>query len=62
VPFLAEVPLNMSIRELSDAGRPVVAVDPEGPHAKIYKDMAHQVWAVLSGGAGARPAPHIVIE
>jgi ATP-binding protein involved in chromosome partitioning len=62
VPFLAEVPLNMSIRELSDAGRPVVAVDPEGPHAKIYKDMAHQVWAVLSGGAGARPAPRIVIE
>ena len=33
VPFLGEVPLDMSIRELSDAGRPVVAVDPEGPHA-----------------------------
>jgi ATP-binding protein involved in chromosome partitioning len=62
VPFLGEVPLNMSIRELSDAGRPVVAVDPQGPHAKIYKDMADQIWTSLSGGAGARPAPRIVIE
>ncbi|MGO4573859.1 P-loop NTPase [Microvirga sp. 2TAF3] len=62
VPFLGEVPLNMSIRELSDAGRPVVAVDPDGPHAAIYKNMAQQVWGALSGGASARPAPRIVIE
>jgi ATP-binding protein involved in chromosome partitioning len=62
VPFLGEVPLNMSIRELSDAGRPVVAVDPDGPHARIYKTIAQEVWAALSGGAAARPAPRIVIE
>jgi ATP-binding protein involved in chromosome partitioning len=62
VPFLGEVPLNMTIRELSDAGRPVVVADPEGPHARIYRDMAQQVWTALSGGAAARPAPRIVIE
>lgn len=62
VPFLGEVPLNMTIRELSDAGRPVTATDPDGPHATIYKAMAQQVWASLSGGAAARPAPRIVIE
>lgn len=62
VPFLGEVPLNMTIRELSDAGRPVVVADPEGPHARIYKDMAQQVWTSLAGGAAARPAPRIVIE
>ena len=62
VPFLGEVPLNMTIRELSDAGRPVVVADPEGPHATIYKDMAQQVWASLSGDAVAKPAPRIVIE
>ena len=64
VPFLGEVPLNMTIRETSDAGRPVVAVDPDGPHARSYKDMARQVWASLSGEGGrtARPAPKIVIE
>jgi ATP-binding protein involved in chromosome partitioning len=42
----------------------VVAVDPDGPHARAYRDMAEQVWAALSGqGArAARPAPRIVIE
>lgn len=62
VPFLGEIPLNMTIRETSDAGRPVVATDPAGPHARIYKDMAQRIWSALSGGAGARPAPRIVIE
>lgn len=62
VPFLGEVPLNMTIRELSDAGRPVVVADEDGAHARIYKDMAQKVWAALSGGTAARPAPRIVIE
>ncbi|MEN3931069.1 Mrp/NBP35 family ATP-binding protein [Microvirga sp. W0021] len=61
VPFLGEVPLNMTIRELSDAGRPVVIADPDGPHAKLYKDMAQQVWNSLSSGNN-RNAPRIVIE
>ena len=62
VPFLGEVPLNMTIRETSDAGRPVVAIDPDGPHAAVYKAIAAQVWATLAGGGSARPAPRIVIE
>ena len=62
VPFLGEVPLEMSIREMSDAGRPVVAIDPDGPHGRTYREIARQVWATLSGGSAARPAPRIVIE
>ncbi|HYI91353.1 MAG TPA: Mrp/NBP35 family ATP-binding protein [Beijerinckiaceae bacterium] len=62
VPFLGEVPLNMTLRETSDAGRPVVAVDPDGPHARLYKDIARQVWEALSGGRAARSAPRIVME
>jgi ATP-binding protein involved in chromosome partitioning len=64
VPFLGEVPLNMAIRETSDAGRPVVAVDPDGPHARVYREMAQHVWTSLSGQAGrtARTAPRIVME
>ncbi len=62
VPFLGEVPLHMDIRERSDAGLPVVATQPDGPHAKIYMGMARQVWAGLSGEGQGRAAPRIVIE
>jgi len=62
VPFLGEVPLTMAIRETSDAGRPVVAVDPDSAQARAYVDIARGVQMQLEGGAGARPAPRIVIE
>ncbi|MFO1149174.1 MAG: Mrp/NBP35 family ATP-binding protein [Alsobacter sp.] len=62
VPFLGEIPLDMAIRETSDAGRPVVATAPEGPHAAAYREIARAIWAKLEGGAGARQAPRIVIE
>ena len=63
VPFLGEVPLHMTIREKSDAGLPVVATEPDGPHAKIYRDIAAKVREQLTGGAAAgRAAPKIVIE
>jgi ATP-binding protein involved in chromosome partitioning len=63
VPFLGEVPLHMTIREKSDAGLPVVATEPDGPHAKIYRDIAANVLAQIKGGtASGRVAPKIVIE
>ena len=62
VPFLGEVPLHMTIREKSDSGMPVVATEPDGPHAKIYRDIAARVAAQIKSGAGARAAPNIVIE
>ena len=62
VPFLGEVPLEMVIRETSDSGKPVTATAPDGPHARVYKDIAAKIWATVSGGTGARPAPQIVIE
>src|SRR5471030_686076 len=63
VPFLGEVPLHMIIREKSDAGLPVVATEPDGPHAKIYRDIAAKVRDEIRGGASSgRTAPKIVIE
>jgi ATP-binding protein involved in chromosome partitioning len=62
VPFLGEVPLNMTIRETSDSGRPVTAIEPDGPHGTIYRAMAEQIWAGLSGGGARRSAPKIVFE
>src|SRR3712207_4103761 len=62
VAFLGEVPLDMGIRETSDSGRPVVAIAPDSPHARVYKSIAAQVWETLSGGTAKRAAPRIVIE
>jgi ATP-binding protein involved in chromosome partitioning len=61
VPFLGEVPLHMEIRERSDAGLPVVSTVPDGPHARIYRDIAARVRDQLAGRAG-KAAPKIVIE
>ena len=60
VPFLGEVPLAIDIREKSDAGAPVVATDPNGAHAKIFRDIAARVRDGLR--AESRQAPKIVIE
>ena len=60
VPFLGEVPLHMTIREKSDAGLPVVATEPDGPHAKIYREIAARVRDQIKGAT--RTAPKIVIE
>jgi len=60
VPFLGEVPLAMDIREKSDAGAPVVATDPDGPHAEAFRAIAARVRDGLK--VEGRAAPKIVIE
>ena len=60
VPFLGEVPLDIVIREKSDAGLPVVATAPDSVHAQTYRDIAARVRDGLAGAS--RPAPKIVIE
>ncbi len=62
IPFLGEIPLDMAIRQTTDDGRPIVAIDPEGVHAKRYIDIARQLWMTVTTGAASRPAPRIVIE
>ncbi|WP_028747744.1 iron-sulfur cluster carrier protein ApbC [Rhizobium mesoamericanum] len=61
VPFLGEVPLTMNIRETSDAGTPLVATEPNGIVAGIYREIAARVWQQL-GGQPQRAAPAIVFE
>jgi ATP-binding protein involved in chromosome partitioning len=45
VPFLGEVPLVMKIRETSDAGTPVVALDSDGPEAQAFRAVAGSLLA-----------------
>jgi ATP-binding protein involved in chromosome partitioning len=61
VPYLGEVPLAITIRETSDAGRPVVVAEPQGPHAQAYMGIAERLLATLQGSR-SRPAPRIVME
>ncbi|MEW6254491.1 MAG: Mrp/NBP35 family ATP-binding protein [Pseudomonadota bacterium] len=63
VPFLGEVPLHMRIREMSDAGMPILVSDPQSAQAETYREIARGVRASLERtAAGARKAPRIVIE
>jgi ATP-binding protein involved in chromosome partitioning len=41
--YLGALPLNLSIRENADSGRPTVVAEPEGEIAGIYKTVARQV-------------------
>jgi ATP-binding protein involved in chromosome partitioning len=43
VEFLGALPLTMSIREQADSGKPTVVADPDGPVAKIYKEIARKL-------------------
>jgi ATP-binding protein involved in chromosome partitioning len=53
VPFLGEIPLHMSIRATSDSGTPVVASEPDGPHAAIYRGIGEKVRDQLQGAIAA---------
>src|SRR5579863_5855288 len=52
-PFLGEIPLVAKVRELSDAGTPVMVTDPDGPEAKAFLAVAEKVAAGLK--AAERP-------
>jgi ATP-binding protein involved in chromosome partitioning len=43
VDFLGSLPLNLSIREQADSGRPTVIADPDGAISAVYKNIARQV-------------------
>jgi ATP-binding protein involved in chromosome partitioning len=60
VEFLGEIPLDIAIRETSDAGRPIVVAEPASPHAASYLAIAGRLLERLEGGAGARKPPRIV--
>jgi ATP-binding protein involved in chromosome partitioning len=64
VDFLGEIPLDLMIREETDAGRPPVVSHPDGPQAAAYLEIARTVVAKLGSAATARqkPFPRIVFE
>ena len=51
VDYLGALPLNLTIREQTDAGRPTVVNDPEGEIAGLYKAVARQMAVKVAGKA-----------
>ena len=43
VDYLGALPLNLSIREQADSGRPTVVAEPDSEIAAIYKTMARRI-------------------
>jgi ATP-binding protein involved in chromosome partitioning len=48
VDFLGSLPLDINIRKYADSGEPTVVADPDGPAARIYKEIARKTAARLS--------------
>jgi len=61
VEFLGELPLKLAIRELADAGTPIVMARPETEEADAYRRIAARLWEKLQG-TGAAAGPRIVVE
>ena len=51
VDYLGALPLNLSIREQADSGRPTVVSDPDGDIATIYKAVARKVAITVAAKA-----------
>ena len=64
VELLGALPLDISIREGGDMGRPTVAMEPDSKIAGIYRSIARKAAAKLSLTAKDYSAkfPKIVIE
>jgi ATP-binding protein involved in chromosome partitioning len=61
IEFLGEIPLDIQIRETSDAGKPIVASDPTSVHALAYGEIAAKIWRKLDT-TPQRAAPRIVLQ
>lgn len=64
VNLLGCLPLELSIRQQADSGKPTVVAEPEGKTAAIYRDIARKAAAKLSNQAKDYSAsfPNIVIQ
>lgn len=47
IPFLGEIPLDISVRETSDAGDPIVQAQPDSAIAKTYRIIAEKLYKAL---------------
>ncbi len=59
--FLGELPLKLAIRQMADAGTPVVLAAPDSHEAGAYRAIAARLWEKLDAPTSAR-TPSITME
>jgi ATP-binding protein involved in chromosome partitioning len=57
VPFLGEIPIDVRLREASDAGAPLVGREPDHPVSQRFRDIAEA--ALVNVARLSKPAPAI---
>lgn len=64
VPLLGQLPLDITIRQQADSGMPIVAAEPNGKVAQLYREIARKMAVVLALQSKNynRLFPKIVIE
>ncbi|MCL4108877.1 UNVERIFIED_CONTAM: hypothetical protein GTU68_008072 [Idotea baltica] len=64
VPLLGSLPLLMSIRQQTDAGRPTVVDQPDSNESKVYRSIANKVHAALNNTSrnSVRQFPEITVS
>lgn len=55
--LLGQMPLALAIRERADGGSPTVVSEPDGEHARLYRDMARRVGALLATSSTRAKGP-----
>lgn len=60
--LLGALPLELSIRELADSGRPSVAAEPDSSISQIYREVARRTAAELWLASRQTQAPSITIS
>jgi ATP-binding protein involved in chromosome partitioning len=48
IPFLGEIPLDLALRETSDAGLPIVAAQPSSAITRAFRDIARRLKATIA--------------
>jgi ATP-binding protein involved in chromosome partitioning len=62
VDLLAELPLDIRIREQTDSGKPTVVAEPDSALGRAYIEMARHVAGRLAALGAGKPFPTISIE
>jgi len=42
--FLGHIPLDLTLRQTSDSGKPLVITQPDHPISQIFKSIAQKIW------------------